>query len=194
MKNFTEKQKDIINAAVELIAEKGIQQLTIKNLAQKLDRTEGAVYRHFESKTDIVLGILQLFKKYKMLTQKRIQDRNITALLQLKTIFTQHCEQFAGNPALAAVIFSEEIFQNEKQLAEAVFSIMQNTLHTVTAIITKGQKNSQLRSDIPSDQLTLLVIGAFRLLVTRWRLSGYAFDLQTEGEKLWESIDQILRS
>ena len=31
MNTFTEKQLNIINAAIELIAEKGIQQMTIKN-------------------------------------------------------------------------------------------------------------------------------------------------------------------
>ncbi len=60
--SFTAKQKKIINAAIELIAEKSIQQLTIKNLSKKLGVTEGALYRHFPGKLDILLGILMMFK------------------------------------------------------------------------------------------------------------------------------------
>ncbi|MCB0284871.1 MAG: TetR family transcriptional regulator, partial [Calditrichaeota bacterium] len=41
MNTFSERQQQIINAAIELIAEKGIQQLTIKNLSKKIGVVEG---------------------------------------------------------------------------------------------------------------------------------------------------------
>ena len=56
--NLTEKQLLIIDASIELIAEKSIQGFTIKNLSQKIGVTDGAIYRHFESKTEILQNIL----------------------------------------------------------------------------------------------------------------------------------------
>jgi len=41
---FTSRQKEIINAAIDLIADNGIQQMTIKNLAIKIGFAEGAIY------------------------------------------------------------------------------------------------------------------------------------------------------
>lgn len=61
MTNLTDRQKKIIEVSIELIAEKSIQELTIKNIAQKIGLTEGAIYRHFQSKFDILLNILQTF-------------------------------------------------------------------------------------------------------------------------------------
>ena len=194
MESFTEIQMDIINSAIELIAEKGIQQLTIKNLAGKLGRTEGAIYRHFERKIDILLGILELFKENKKLTAKKIQEQDVASCAKLKRIFEQHFQQFADNPAMAAVVFSEEIFQNEKQLADNVFSIMKETQQIIIAIIEKGQESGEIRGDIDPEELTLIVMGALRLLVTHWRLSQYSFDLREEGARLWASIEQILKT
>ena len=42
---LSERQKEIINASLELIAESGIQSLTIKNLSKKIGLVESAIYR-----------------------------------------------------------------------------------------------------------------------------------------------------
>ncbi|MDZ7721259.1 MAG: TetR/AcrR family transcriptional regulator C-terminal domain-containing protein [candidate division KSB1 bacterium] len=140
-----------------------------------------------------MVGILNRFKKYNISTQKQMENQDNSPVAKLENLFTQHFEQFAANPAMAAVIFSEEIFQNEKQLADHVFTIMQGTLDHVAGIIDEGQKRGQMRDDVPPDQLTMLVIGALRLLVTRWRLSRHAFDLQEQGAQLCKTVEQILR-
>ena len=193
MKAFTDRQQQIIEAAIELISEKGIQQLTIKNLAKKIGLAEGALYRHFESKVDILLGILTMFKANKNMALKQMQSSSeLDALAKLQSLFQERFAQFNANPAIAAVIFSEEIFQNDKQLSEEVFQIMQESQEVIRRVIENGQQAGQMRTDISAKQLSLLITGALRLIVTQWRLSGFAFDLQKEGNKLWKSIKQII--
>jgi len=63
MAGYTDKQNEIIHAAIELVSDIGIQRLTIKNLSKKIGMVEGAIYRHFDSKIDILLGILEIFKE-----------------------------------------------------------------------------------------------------------------------------------
>lgn len=192
MNTFTEKQVNIINAAIQLIAEKGIQQLTIKNLSKKIGTVEGAIYRHFDSKIEILLGILKLFRQNKDKTLQSLMNRQLNSLQKLETILTERFREFDKKPAIAAVIFSEEIFQNEKTLANEVFEIMLESQNIIETIILNGQTKNQIRDDIPADQLTLLITGALRLLVTKWRLSKFSFDLKEEGKKLWESIFKIV--
>ena len=43
-----------MESALGLIAEKGIQGLTIKNLSKKIGISEPAIYRHFDSKSSIL--------------------------------------------------------------------------------------------------------------------------------------------
>ncbi len=192
MVNFSEKQFEIINSAIELIAERGIQQFTIKNLAKKISKAEGAIYRHFNSKIEILLSILKLFRQNKEEAFQSLMDPALTSLQKLEKILSVRFREFAANPAIAAVIFSEEIFQNEKMLANEVFGIMQESQKSMEDIIIKGQSENQIRKDIPAGQLTLLITGALRLLVTKWRLSDFSFDLEDEGKKLWDSIYKIV--
>ena len=55
----TERQQEIINVALKLINEKGIQGLTMKNLSKEIGISEPAIYRHFENKIEILLAIPQ---------------------------------------------------------------------------------------------------------------------------------------
>jgi len=193
MEHFTERQTEIIGAAIELIAEKGIQKLTIKNMANRIGVAEGAIYRHFDSKMDILLGILTRFK------ENRIFSADITdssdegdPVGKLRALFISHFKNFTENPATASVIFSEEIFQNDKRLSDRVYEIMKENQRLVRDILRRGQEGGKIRRDISATQLSLLITGSLRLLVTKWRLSGYQFNLIEEGDSLFETVRQVL--
>ena len=59
--DFTDRQIEIMEAATLRIDQFGIQELTIKNLSADLNLSEAALYRHFKSKNDILLGLLTYF-------------------------------------------------------------------------------------------------------------------------------------
>ena len=64
--NFTKRQIEILDASKELIGAKGIQNLTIKNIANKMSFSEPAIYRHFKDKTEIIKSVL-LFQRESIL-------------------------------------------------------------------------------------------------------------------------------
>lgn len=191
MKEFTDRQKEIIDKSIEIIAERGIQQLTIKNISRSMNISEPAIYRHFASKMDILLAILANFKECGQLVSKDIMNSRSSALEKIHSIFENHFKQFIAKPALAAVIFSEEIFQNDKELANQVNLIMQTNQDLLIQIINQGQKRGEIRKDVSGQHLVLIILGALRLLVTRWRLSHFTFDLAKEGADLWVSLEKM---
>lgn len=191
MPEFTNRQQEIIEAAIGIIAEKGIQFLTIKNLAKSINLTEGALYRHFSNKLEILNGILTLFKN-RIEKNFHLSNSEEPPLDRLLNIISGQIDLFTEKPIITAVIFSEEIFQNDKFLADNVLSIMKNNLEVTANLIRAGQDSGQIREDIPTGQIANLVMGSVRLLVTRWRLSGYAFDLKKEGNNMINSLRTLL--
>ena len=192
MNIFTERQKEIIDVSIKIIAEKGIQQLTIKNISKSMGISEPAIYRHFNSKMDILLAILSNFKENNHIISTNILSTQTSSIDKIEFVLINHFKQFTTNPALAAVIFSEEIFQNDKRLAEQVNLIMQMNQKMIINILKNGQKNNVIRNDISKKQLSIIIMGTLRFLVTKWRLSKYSFDLKQEGADLWSSLKKIL--
>ena len=190
---MTNRQLEIINESIKLIAERGIQGFTIKNLADALTITEPAIYRHFKSKQQILTSILSQFKENMEVFMDRIQNASPSPFEQLKLIFEWRFKYFAANPAIASVIFSEEIFRNDKLLAEQVFKIMELNQSLLLKIIKAGQRKGEILNNVPANQLALIITGPIRLIVTRWRLSNYDFDLRKEGVKLWKSVELLIK-
>lgn len=191
---FSKRQQEIIEISIGLIADLGIQGFTIKNLSQRVGVTEGAIYRHFKSKTEILLSILKAFQKESAITLENACTSERSAMEEITNIFTHHFNYFAEKPAIAAVIFSESIFQNDNLLSKEVYKLLLMHEDALVCIINKGQATGEIRSgSISKVQLVRIIIGSIRYTVTKWRLSNYEFDIKREGLILLENIKELLK-
>ena len=55
---ISDRQFEIIVAAGKILSASGVGRLTIKNLAREMGFSESAIYRHFDSKEDILVAML----------------------------------------------------------------------------------------------------------------------------------------
>ncbi len=190
--DITERQQEIINASLELIAESGIQSLTIKNLAKKIGFAESALYRHYENKVQILLAILDYFKQNTehFFTNQLISDTN--ALLKIENLFQNHFKKFTTSPSLVSVIFSEEIFRNEVELTDKVKEIMNKNTASLKTIIETGQRKGEIRSDIEAAHLSIMIMGSLRMFVKQWHMSNYDYNLIERGSAFSNSIKILL--
>ncbi|MCK9320612.1 MAG: TetR/AcrR family transcriptional regulator [Bacteroidales bacterium] len=188
----TDRQKEIVQVSLEIISEKGIQGLTIKNIALKIGTSEPAIYRHFESKTHILLSILETFKVFSQFAFKEELDKDINSVEKISNVFNKHFQEFTKNPALVSVIFSEEIFTNEKLLIEKIAGIMKENEEVMQKILRLGQTNNEIRSDLDPNILSTVIMGSLRLFVKKWQFSNYSFNLNKKGESLVEVVKQII--
>ena len=194
MEELTLRQKEIVNKAIELIAEKSIQGLTIKNLSQKLGLTEGAIYRHFDSKFDILLTILSNFQKEADVILKSVCDSNESAMQHIENIFIHHFKKFSEKPAIASVIFSESIFQNDSRLTTEVLKLLHAHEEALECIIEAGQNSGEFRNDVHRKELVRMIIGSIRYTVTKWRLTHFEFDLIQDGQNLLDGMKKLIKN
>ncbi|HLV32481.1 MAG TPA: helix-turn-helix domain-containing protein, partial [Chitinispirillaceae bacterium] len=124
MNEYTDRQLQIIDAAIELIAQGGIQQLTMKNLSKRIGISEPAIYRHFENKSSILEAIQDTFSIGKQTLVNDIIYTHLSGIDKIQKFIEMHFAAFHQKPTLASVIFSEEIFQNEQHLADMITKIM----------------------------------------------------------------------
>ncbi len=192
MKDLTPRQKEIINISIELISEKSIHGLTIKNLSQKLGLTEGAIYRHFNSKFEILLTILSNFQVEVDEILKSVCGSEESAMKHIENIFTHHFKRFSEKPAIASVIFSESIFQNDSRLTAEVIKLLNSHEEVLRCIIDNGQKSGEFRDDVECNVLVHMIIGSIRYTVTKWRLTHFEFDLIPEGRELLNNIKKLI--
>ena len=189
---LTNRQKDIIAASINIISDKGIQGLTIKNLAKSIGNTESAIYRHFESKAQILSSILDgLIEEFNTFFPPLLKT-NETSLQKIRNCYLHHIKLFHDNPPITSVMFAEEIFKNDSILADKTLEMLKINDKFFNTIVTKGQEDNEIRKDLSADRIVLMAMGTLRLMLKRWELSHFSFDVLEEGESLCESITLII--
>ena len=190
----TQRQLEIINKSINIIAEKGIQGLTIKNLSKEIGVTEPAIYRHFKNKIAILLAILDNFQEMSSFMNDTIKDMNDTAVGKIEFLFTKIIDIFTQEPAQISVVFSEELFKNEIVLREKIVDIMNSKEKAVEQIILEGQNNGEIRTDVDYKMLALIVIGSLRFRIKSWNLRDENINLPKKGQELVNSLKTILKT
>lgn len=195
MKNidFTKRQIEIMEAAMFRIDKFGIQELTIKNLASDLSLSEAALYRHFKSKNEILLGLLTYFVlEMNVRLAVIIQDNERQTSELLKKVFESQLKTIVQKPAIVSVIFSEGIFQFNKELSDMVSTIMDTMQKNINAIIIRGQNEGVYGKLLCADTITTIIMGSIRLLVLKWKLSGNKSNLVNDGKNLLNGLIKML--
>jgi AcrR family transcriptional regulator len=192
METSSPRQKEIISVSLDIIYNEGIQMLTMKYIGAKLGISDAALYKHFESKDDILAALVDEFSRISLDVLHDIENRPISSCAKVKAFFLDRCELFATNKAMAAVMFSEDFFSHNPRLEEKLSSVAEEHKSILDSFFEQGQYSSEIRTDIPKTHLFTLIIGTLRFLVMQWRGSNYTFDLHKRGADIWASIEKMI--
>ena len=192
---FSERQIEIIEATAKRIDEHGIQDLTIKTLAADLNLSEAALYRHFKSKNEILLGLLTYFiEEMKDRLDLILSNKNRNPSELLKDLFDSQLKTFVQKPSVVSVIFSESIFQFNKELSSTVTSMMELMQNHIESVVKKGQANGSFSKIVGVETTTTIIMGGMRITVLKWKLSGHKSDLIKDGNKVLNGILKMVET
>ena len=67
---FVRREQDILSACESLMTEKGIRRVSVDTIAARTGIGKGTIYKHFESKRDLLLAIAERYLE--MLTEQLV--------------------------------------------------------------------------------------------------------------------------
>ena len=192
MKKLSDRQNQILDSALTLIAEGGIQAVTIKNLSKKIGLVESAIYRHFGSKSEILEALLVRFNQKSVKAMTRMREQESSGLNQLEKFVLNKFKNIADDPVKIAFIFSEKYFLNNEVLQNRIVENMEMIQNEIQRMICDAQENNEIRNDFDARYISQLIMGSIRFTATKWRLSNYGFDLFEEGKEMWGTIKKMM--
>lgn len=188
MADLTQRQEEIVDKAIRIIDQKGIQGLTIKNLSKDIGVTEGAIYRHFENKREILTSILLHFQHKLNEFQSSSQLTGKSTFWKINATLNHFRKLFESNPAIVSVIFAEEIFQNDHELSSKVAELIKENQEVILSLIREGKSNGELRSDLDDQMMVSSILGTFRLIVKMWKMEDFSVSLENSLENLMDYL------
>ena len=191
---LSQRQQQIVEVSIHLIAEKGIQNLTIRNISTAIGVTEPALYRHFRSKSEIILAILDSFQEIARDVLGDLEGNDMGALEKIRLFVMDRYHRCTEKPELAKVMFSEEFFQSDPQYSNKIMEIMHSHKDVVQGMISAGQKSGEINPELSPLHLFRIIFGSLRLLIKQWCLSGFGFNLEQQGEQLWKTLVTMMNA
>ena len=192
MGQLTERQIEIIEAAGRLLTEHGVNGLTTKRLAEAVGFSEAAIYRHFKGKEDVIIGLLQYLED-DMERRFSAIDINLPALIRFKEIFKTQLEFFAQKPQFIIAVFSDGLLEESEKINKHIYNLMQIKMKYLMPVVIQLQEEKVINSKIPAEHMLHIIMGTFRLLMFKWKLSGFEDDIEKTGDKIINSLLIVLK-
>ncbi len=191
---ITSRQLEIIEAAGKILTSSGVTGLTIKKLAKEMQFSESALYRHFDSKEEIIIAMLNYLSDSidKRLTLANNSESNFEE--RFRAIFQNQFAFFGEHPHFVVAVFSDGLMEESIKVNETILNLLFIKIKYLLPIILQGQQEGALRNDIQADELMQIIMGTFRLLMFRWRIENFQFNIETEGTKMINTLLSLLKT
>ena len=150
---FTDTRDRIEAAAIHLFVEKGVAETTVRDIARAVEMSEGALYRHFESKEQLVWLVFQRHYLAFATELRALAEPELTTRAKLAAMIRGFCRAHDANPEL----FRFLLFVQHGQLSRLTPD-MPTPVDAVRAVVTAGLASGEIPAQ-HAELATALVFG-----------------------------------
>ncbi|RZB31174.1 MAG: hypothetical protein SRB2_04699 [Desulfobacteraceae bacterium Eth-SRB2] len=186
------RQEQIAQAAMNLINTTGMKGLSIAKVAKRVGIVPSAIYRHFESKDQMIDAVLNLIFDRLMDNVLKTCMATFDPFDRLKLILTRHIRLILDNHAIPRIIFSEEVYSGNTHRKAKLNRKIGRYLIKISEIIQQGQHENHIRKDVDPETISVMFLGIIHPAAILWHISDEAFDVAKHAEKAWRIFKESL--
>lgn len=181
------KYKQILDAAVIVIAENGYHHAQVSKIAKQAGVADGTIYLYFKNKEDILISLFQeKMGQFVEKINKKIAGKS-TATEKLVTLVEMHFSQFQAEPYWA-VVTQLELRQSNKDLRKKINGILKDYLNLIDHVISFGKQEGVFREDLDVRLARQMVFGTMDEIITSWIMKDEKFDLTSNAAIVSEML------
>ena len=163
-----EMRERIFRAAIELIAERGLANVTVEQITERADVGKGTFFNYFPSKEAVLtyFGAQQVNRLRRSLERREVDGppwHRVQAALQVLATYPDMTEE------LARALFVSALRDTGRTEADTIWQ-MQGIL---AEIVIEGQGSGEFRGDKDADEAALFILGQYFLALLAW-CTGYS--------------------
>lgn len=179
------RKKQIINATRKLIIKRGSEHITVREIARAVGISEGAIYRHFESKKDILSLLADHIGDNLVGDIPRASTDDHSPLGVLDDVLRSHLSAIEKRRGTSFQVIAEVISLGDKKLNRKMSETIDKYIGCLSALLSHGIASGQVRQDINVEAAATLLFGMIQGLVNLWILNNHSFELEEKYEPLW---------
>jgi len=186
---FTDTRQRIEDAATRLFVDRGITETSVRDITRAVGISEGALYRHFESKDDLVW---QTFEQNYTSFARELQSlaaRETGARQKVAAMIRGFCRAHDSNPTR----FNFLVFVQHGQLSKLAEDAP-TPVTVMRAVLVRAIEQQEIPDQDP-DLATALVLGAVLQPATFAAYGRIALKLEPVSDRLvaaaWAAVNAV---
>ena len=194
IRKSTEIRKEEIKAAVlKIIRTEGIKSISTKNLAKYTNLSEGAIFRHFKSKKDIIISIIDDVAEDLIENLRKISLENSLPPERLYKFLCKTVGYLTDNNGITILLFSEASHANDTEMMEKLSYIFNSQRKLAGKIVLDGIAQGVWDESVSVEDVTLFYMGIPITLNINLILSQGTFHKEDFCKKMMVLIERILK-
>ncbi|MCB1329753.1 MAG: TetR/AcrR family transcriptional regulator [Maritimibacter sp.] len=180
----TNRKTEILDVALALAFEGGPRRVTTVAIANRLNLTQPAIYRHFRSKADLWTEITNRLDAEVAGNIAAAESGEGSALARVRTLVLGQLALIERTPALPEIMIARDPTSADAVVRVAMRSRMSAFQATLVRLCVAAQREGALRCDLLAADIAALVMGVLQSLALRLVLTQDPARIAADGRRL----------
>lgn len=167
-----ERRAATVRTVIELAGSQNPSDITTAAIAEHMNLTQGAVFRHFPNKDAIWQAVMEWVAQRLLARLDRAASGIKSPTTALHAMFVSHVEFVAEHPGVPRMLFSELQHPESTPAKRMARTLIQRYGERLHRLIEQGKACGELSATLDSKAAATLFIGTIQGLVMQSLLAG----------------------
>lgn len=185
----TVRRQQIVDVIRDIISSKGIEYVTINEIATSIGTSKTAIYRHFKSKQDILSLLIDNIEE----TLMEALDRAMVGedpVQNLKNILLAHLTYARERRETSFIVIMGAMQFSDVSIREKISQVIEKYLLKIEKILKGAIKLGLIKKDINPRISAIAFLGLIQATVTVWSYKNFNFVPEKTHAQLWNIYRQ----
>ena len=162
-----ERKQQILEALAKMLENPKREKITTASLAEKLDVSEAALYRHFASKAQMFEGLIEFIETSIFGVINKITSEETDGAKQIQAIITMLLKFAEKNPGMTRVLIGDALVNEDDRLQVRINQVHDRIEMTLKQClkVTVAQGGEKIFPEIQSNLMMCYVLGRWHQFV-----------------------------
>ncbi|MBP9946431.1 MAG: TetR/AcrR family transcriptional regulator [Vicinamibacteria bacterium] len=180
-----ERRAVTVEAVIELAGTKNPSEITTAAIAQHMNLTQGALFRHFPTKDAIWQSVMEWVAERLLARIDRAAQGIQSPLAAMQAMFMSHVEFVVEHPGVPRMMFAELQRADLSPAKRMAQMLIQRYAERVRARIEQGKASGEIALEVDVQAAATLFIGTIQGLVMQSMLSGDIQRMRTDAPRVF---------
>lgn len=189
-----ERRAVTIEAVVELAGTQNPNDITTAAIAQHMNLTQGALFRHFPNKDAIWQSVMEWVADRLLARLDSAAQGIESPLAAMQAMFMSHIDFVVEHPGVPRMMFGQLQNPDSTPAKRMAQTLIQRYGERIRALIELGKASGEITLDVQTQAAATLFIGTVQGLVMQSMLSGGLKRMQADAPGVFAIYQRGMRN